>query len=357
MSAIERARGALPAALARRHVLWAVLLVAAVAVPFVADDFGLFLAATILALGLYGAAFDLLYGYSGQLSFGHSVFFGVGAYAATFAIMDHGQGALVALVVALLVTAVVAIGLGLIAVRVSSHGFVIVTILIALIAHLAATSLTDLTGGTDGLTVIVPEVSIPLLGSYSVIEPVFRYYFALVVLLVSLLVMYRLVNSPVGLAFRMVRDNERRARMLGYNTTAYKLAAFMVSGAFAGVAGALSTYITGFVSASEFSLVVSGDAIIFTLVGGRGTLLGAVFGAALIELTQNYVSEITDAYPLFVGVLLVATVVFEPEGLVGILERIRDRIDRLRGDPTATDAEASADGGQADASDQEAESE
>jgi branched-chain amino acid transport system permease protein len=308
---------------------WVGLLVAAAVVPLLAGEFVLFLGATVLALGLYGAAFDLLYGYTGLLSFGHAVFFGVGGYAATYATADYGQGPVVGLLVALVVTAVVAVGLGLVAVRVSSHGFVIVTILIALIARLAATTLTGLTGGTDGLTLVVPPVVVPGIGKFSLVDPGVRYYFALCVLVASLFVLYRLVNSPVGLAFRLIRENERRARTLGYDVTAYKLAAFAVSGAFAGVAGALSTFVAGFVGASSFSLVVSGDAIIFALVGGRGTLVGAVFGAALIELASNYVGDLTDAYPLFVGALLVATVVLEPEGLVGIAGRARERLDEV----------------------------
>lgn len=309
-----------------RHLLWTAIIVGAALVPLVADSFGLFLGATILALGLYGAAFDLLYGYTGLLSFGHSVFFGVGAYASAFAITDYGMGAFLGLLVAFIVTGIVAIGLGLIAVRVSSHGFVIVTILIALIANLAAATLTDITGGTDGLTVPVPNITLPGLGEFSIIEPAVGYYFTLVMLLVSLAIMYRIVTSPVGLAFRMIRENETRAQMLGYNVTVYKLGAFMASGAFAGLAGALSTYITGFVSASDFSLIVSGDAIIFTLVGGRGTLFGAVLGAALIELTANQVSELTDAYPLFIGILLVVTAVLEPEGILGLWARVKDRL-------------------------------
>lgn len=324
-----------------RHLVWVAVAAAVLALPFTAGEFILFLGASILALGLYGASYDLLYGYTGLLSFGHAVFFGVGAYAATFALSDYGQGVFVGLLIAFLASAVVAIGLGLIAVRVSSHGFVIVTILIALIANLAATTLTEITGGTDGLTVIVPEVALPLLGSYSFFDPVFRYYFTLAVLAGSLVVMYRLVNSPVGLAFRMIRENEQRARMLGYNVTVYKLVAFMASGAFAGMAGALSTYITGFVSASEFSLILSGDAIIFTLIGGRGTLFGAVLGAAIIEGASNSISELTDAYPLFIGVLLVVTVVLEPEGVLGLWKRLRGRLGGLRpGKPVNDDPDA-----------------
>lgn len=302
---------------------WTVALLAALLVPLGLDEFGLFLAASILALGLYGAAFDLLYGYTGLLSIGHSVFFGVGAYAATFALQDAGSGPFVGLLAALVAGSVAAVVLGVIAVRVASHGFVIVTILLALVAHLAATTWTDLTGGTDGLTVLVPPVEVAGL-SVSLLDPVARYYFVLAVLVASLAVLRRLVASQVGLAFRLVRENERRARALGYNVAAYKLAAFVVSGAFAGLAGALSTYVTGFVSADDFALIVSGDPIIFTLVGGRATLVGAVVGAALVEGSANVVSELTDAYPLFVGALLVVVVILEPEGLLGIVRRARD---------------------------------
>lgn len=333
---------------------WITLAAIAVVFPFTAGDFLLFLAASILALGLYGAAFDLLYGYTGLLSFGHAVFFGVGAYAATFAITDYGQGVFVGLLAGFVATALVAIGLGLIAIRVSSHGFVIVTILIALIANLAAVSLTSITGGTDGLSVVIPEISLPGLGTFSMFDPMFRYFFTLAVVVASLLVMYRLVNSQVGLVFRMIRDNEQRARMLGYNVTTYKLAAFSASGAFAGLAGVLSTYITGFVSASEFSLIVSGDAIIYTLVGGRATLLGAIFGAVLIEGASNYVSELTDAYPLIIGGLLLVVVLFEPEGLAGILGRARDRIGESDALPGTSGSDSSTDDLGTDANPQEA---
>ncbi|MFB6172366.1 MAG: branched-chain amino acid ABC transporter permease [Haloarculaceae archaeon] len=316
---------------------WAVALLAAAAAPLVLGPFGLYLAASILALGLFGAAFDLLYGYTGQLSIGHSVFFGVGAYAATLALRTLGGGPLVGLLAALVAGSVAAVVLGVVAVRVASHGFVIVTILLALVAHLAATTWTGLTGGTDGLTVLVPPLRLGGL-SVSLVDPLGRYYFVLAVLAVSLAVLRRLAASQVGLAFRLVRENERRARAVGYNVAAYKLAAFVVSGAFAALAGALSTYVAGFVSADDFALVVSGDPIIYTLVGGRATLVGAVLGAALVEGSANAVSELTDAYPLFVGALLVAVVVLEPEGLLGLARRVRDAVrDRI------ADGEGSAD--------------
>lgn len=306
------------------HGAWIALVAIAVIYPFTVDNFLLFLGASILALGLYGASFDLIYGYTGLLSFGHAAFYGVGAYAATFAIQDYGLGVLTAMLVGFFITAIVAIGIGLIAIRVSSHGFVIVTILIVLIANLAAVSMTSITGGTDGMSVIIPQLMLPMLGEFSMFDPMFRYFFVLAVVAVSLVTMNRLVNSPIGLVFRMIRENEQRARMLGYNVKAYKLIAFSVSGAFAGLAGVLSMYVTGFVSASHFALIVSGDAVIYTLVGGRATLIGAILGAVLLEGASNFVSGITDIYPLIIGAILLFIVIFEPEGLVGMSHRVRD---------------------------------
>lgn len=313
-----------------RELALAAVLAVVLVLPRYLGNFLLFLAASILALGLYGASFDLLYGYTGLLSFGHSVFFGAGAYVATFALNDHGQGVLVGLVVGFLATGLIAVGLGLVAVRVKSHGFVIVTLIIALIAQQLAESMTDITGGTDGIVVIAPPLSIPWLGEFSLLDPAVRYYFTLGVVLVSLYLMYRLVNSSTGLVFRMIRENEQRARMLGYNVTVYKLIAFVASGAFAGVAGVLAVYVNGFVNASQFSLLQAGDAIIYTMIGGQATLIGGVVGAVIIEGTSNYVSQLTDAYPLIVGLLLLVTVVVEPDGLVGLWKRLRAF---LRSDP------------------------
>lgn len=331
-------------AITPNRAILAVLFVIALVWPLTGvGNYLLFLSAIFLALGLYGASFDLLYGYTGLLSFGHSVFFGVGAYVATFALMDYGQGAFVGLIAAFLVTILVAVALGLIAVRVKSHGFVIVTILIALIAQRLAETYSGITGGTDGIIVSIPDIWIPLLGELSIYEPTFRYYFTLGIVLISIYIMYHLVQSPVGLVFRMIRENEQRARMLGYNVKVYKMIAFVASGAFAGVAGALTMYINGFINASQFSLIVAGDPIIYTMLGGRSTVVGAVIGAVLVEGIGDYASQVTDYYQLIVGLVLLVTVVVEPDGLVGLWKRLKHRVSSEQGDESTPTAEVTAD--------------
>jgi branched-chain amino acid transport system permease protein len=327
-------------AISLNRIVLAVLFIIALVWPLTGvGNYLLFLSAIFLALGLYGASFDLLYGYTGLLSFGHSVFFGVGAYAATFALMDYGQGAFVGLLAAFFATILVAVMLGLIAVRVKSHGFVIVTILIALIAQNLAETYSGITGGTDGIIVFVPDIWIPLLGEFSIFDPIFRYYFTLGIVLLSLGIMYRLVQSPVGLVFRMIRENEQRARMLGYNVELYKMIAFVASGAFAGVAGALTMYINGFINASQFSLIVAGDPIIFTMLGGRSTIIGAVIGAVLVEWIGEYASQVTDYYQLVVGLVLLVTVVVEPDGLIGLWKRLKNRFNDEQVDESTQTAE------------------
>lgn len=315
-----------------RRAAWVAAGAVGVALPLVLGDFWLFLAASIMSLGIYGAAYDLAYGYTGLLSFGHAVFFGVGAYVAAIAVRDGGAGPVLALVAALGASFLVAVALGAVAVRTSDHGFIILTIIFVLIANLIAVSWSSLTGGTDGFTVLWPPLTLGGLVEVSLLRPVHQYYLILALLAATVLVLRRLVQSPVGLTFRMIRDNERRAALLGYDTRRYKLAALGISGAFSGLAGALDAFVIGYINTSNFSLMVSADPLVFTLLGGRGTIVGPVIGAILVDVFAEFVSDVTDVYPLLIGALLVTVVVVEREGLLGVLHRVRDRLDRPGGE-------------------------
>lgn len=305
--------------------MWIGVGVIALGLPLVLDDFWLFIAASTMSLGIYGAAYDLSYGYTGLLSFGHAVFFGTGAYAAALLVRGAGSGPLIALAVAMLAAGAIAIALGTIAVRSSDNGFVILTIIFVLIANLIAVSWSSVTGGTDGFTVLMPPMAYGGLIDISLMSPLPQYYFILLLLAATVFILRRLVRSPVGLTFRMIRDNEHRAQMLGYDTTKYKLASLGVSGAFSGLAGALDTFVIGYINTSNYSLMVSADPLVFTLLGGRGTIIGPVIGAVFVDVTAEVVSDLTNAYPLFIGALLVTVVVVEREGLLGGLRRLRER--------------------------------
>lgn len=316
--------------------MWIAVGLVALGLPLVLDDFWLFIAASTMSLGIYGAAYDLSYGFTGLLSFGHAVFFGTGAYAAALLVRDAGSGPLFALAIAMLAAGAIAIVLGTVAVRTTDNGFVILTIIFVLIANLIAVSWTSVTGGTDGFTVLMPPLTLGSLFEVSLMAPLHRYYFILLLLAGTVFLLRRLVRSSVGLAFRMIRDNEHRAQMLGYDTTKYKLASLGVSGAFSGLAGALDTFVIGYINNSNYSLTVSADPLVFTLLGGRGTIIGPVIGAVFVDLTGEFVSDLTNAYPLFIGALLVTVVVVEREGLIGglrgLMERRRTDIESREGD-------------------------
>ena len=300
---------------------YALAALAALALPIALDEFGLYLAAAIATAAIYGVAYDVAYGYTGLLSFGHAVFFGTGAYAAAVAVRDFGAGGLAAIALGVLVATAVALALGGVAVRVAEHGFVILTIIFVLLANLLAVSFSSVTGGTDGFTVAFPA----LLGVLDPLDPTVRYYVVLLALVTTLLLLHRLVASPIGLTFRMIDDNERLARLLGYDAARYKLAALAVSGGFSGLAGALDAIVVGYVSASNYSIATSADPLVFALVGGRGTLVGPVIGAVVVEGFAEGVRGLSTVYPLLVGALLVVVVVVEREGVLGVFERFRER--------------------------------
>jgi branched-chain amino acid transport system permease protein len=290
----------------------AVAFLGAAILPVVMGSYGVFLGTSILVLAIYGVAYDVAYGYAGLLSFGHAVFFGVGAYAAAFAVADAGLGGAPALV-----AAVVA---GLVAVRVPENGFVILTIIAVLVFNLVAVSWSGLTGGTDGFTVFAPS-----LGPLALSDPTTNFYVTLGLLGLVLAGLSVLVRSEVGLVFRLVRENERRAELLGYDVRRYKLAALVVSGALTGLAGGLEAFVFGYVNASNFALTVSADPLVYTLIGGRGTLVGPIVGAVALGVAEELLRDATDAYPLFVGAVLIAVVVVEREGVLGAYRRLRDR--------------------------------
>lgn len=310
------------AGLSRNRLLHGGVLALGVVLPLLATDFGMFIAAVIIVNCLFAIAYDLLYGYTGLLSFGHAMFFGWGAYAAALMVLRVGTGLFTALIVAFLVSTVIVVLVG-VTLRVSQeiHAFVIISILVALVLELVARTWTSFTGGTDGYSVSFPPITIPGLGQLDPSNPYVRYYLVFAVFFVSFVFLYRLVNSPIGLAFKLIRENEQKARALGYNTSGYKFLALLVSGMFSGLAGALDMYVNGYVSAADFNILVSADPVLFTLIGGRGTIIGPAIGAVVVTGASEQFQAFTNVYQLLIGALLVIVAVREPDGIMAIIRR------------------------------------
>jgi len=337
-----------------RSRLLAVLLIAVVVAlalaPFVFPGAkALSVAAKALVFILLVASFDLLLGYTGIVSFAHTMFFGIGAYGVAIASTRMGAGwdsvllgTLGALVVSLLLSLVV----GLFSLRVKAIFFAMITLAVASAFQTLASKLSDFTGGEDGLSFKLPEVlspsfqllEEPLLGA-SVDGKLITYYllFAAVALLVLLLL--RIVNSPFGRVLQAIRENDFRAEAIGFRTVVYRTWSNVLSALFATLAGALLALWLRYVGPdTTLSFEIMLDILLIVVIGGMGTVYGAVVGSALFVLAQNYLQDLLkfaagategipvlgavltpDRWLLWLGVLFVLSVYHFPTGIVGRL--------------------------------------
>lgn len=313
----------LPRAASRRtgYTLLGVLLVFLL-LPAVLDDFGVAFMMDILIWGLLAISFDFIYGYTGLLSLGQSVFFGLGVYGLTLAVIHLGAGLWVAMGVGLLLSAIAAAILGYFAVKVRGHGFIIVTVVGATIITLIAYAWKAVTGGDDGLVFTRPLLT---LGPWALdlTEQLPRYYYVVCSVALAYFVCFRILRSPLGRVFELIRENEDRARCVGYNTGLYKLISFTIAGVIAGLSGVLYSIYVSYASAEFFNWLYSAEAVVWTLFGGTGTLYGALIGAGiLIYLKETLSSQWAYTYQIALGVIIIIVVTFTPSGLVGTTKRI-----------------------------------
>lgn len=288
--------------------------VALVLLPYLLPQFWIFFIAQIMVWIILAQSFNLLFGYTGLLSLGQSAYFTLGAYGLAILLREVGLGLPLLLIGGVLAGVIGAALIGYLAVRVRGHGFIIVTAVPTILLILLGQDQSWLTGGDNGLNLIPPK----LFGIYSFFQPTTSYYVVLPFFLLSMLLIAWLIRTPLGRAFQLVRENEERASILGYNVLRLKYIAFVMAGGIAGLAGALDALITAYVVPNSASWTISADAIIWTLVGGAGTLLGPIVGTALLLLLREFLSDIwAYGYPLLLGITLLFIVRFAPNGIIG----------------------------------------
>jgi len=291
----------------------AVLVAAIAAFPLFMGSYPVKLLQEILIFGLFAMSLDLLMGYTGMVSFGHSAFFGIGAYVAALALVKS-PGLTSALLLPAAVAAVGALVIGYFSIRVSGVYFIMLTLAFSQMFYAVAFQNAFL-GAEDGLVGIprptVAGWSIGSLGRFH------AYLIAIEGLLA--LFLWRVTRSPFGHVLRGIHENEARMQAVGYPVRRYKLAAFVIAGTVAGIAGALYTQFQGSVSPDAFFWTTSGQALLMVIIGGTGTLGGAMLGAAAFILLQSLVSSYTERWMLILGVTFVLLVLFAPGGIVGTL--------------------------------------
>ena len=303
-----------------RHRVLATLLFFAV-VPWILPYHSL--AINILIFGLYAVGFNLLFGYTGMLSFGHAAFLGVGAYSAGILIAQHGVSWWLAILVALGFTAIVALVIGLLAIRTRGIYFAMVTLALAQCVYFIVYQM-PASGGENGLRgVNVTEVS--LLGlKLNLLDPLQKYYFILVFVGISMALLSRILASPFGGVIEAIRENEARARACGFDIEKSKLLSFVLSAIFCGLAGALNAIHLSTVPIETLHYSMSGMVVMLCLLGGMGTYFGPFVGTALFLLVQDILSLYTENWQFYVGAIFVFFVLFFPKGVWGtLLERIR----------------------------------
>lgn len=329
-------------------VLLLAILLALAVTPFAVPGVkALNVAAKVLVFVVLVASFDLLLGYTGIVSFAHTMFFGIGAYGVAIASTRMGPGwtaILAGTVVALGLSFVLALLVGLFSLRVRAIFFSMITLAVAAAFQTLASQLSDITGGEDGLTFRMPEVLSP---SFQLTESfdgrLVAYYLLFVVALVLFLAMLRIVNSPFGRVLQAIRENEFRAEAIGYRVVYFRTMSSILSALFATLAGAmLAIWLRYNGPDTSLSFEVMLDVLLIVVIGGMGTIYGAAIGAGIFLVAQSYLQDLLrlgseaasglpwlaallspDRWLLWLGLLFVLSVYYFPTGVVGRLRAAR----------------------------------
>jgi branched-chain amino acid transport system permease protein len=285
--------------------------------PAVLPPFYLLLATEILILALLASSFNLLFGYTGLLSFGHAAYFGVGAYAAGLLLRDLRWPVLVAVPSAVLLAAVAALIIGYFCVRLDEIYFAMLTLAFAQILHSIAWHWNEVTGGSDGLD-MVPRPAPRLLGLTLDLGSMGGfYYFTLVSVALAVCLLWIIVHSPFGLALQGIRESALRGECVGVRVARYRLAAFVISGALSGLAGALFAPFQRAVTPEAMYWTTSADPVLMSLLGGTRVFLGPAVGAGIFIFIKDIISAHTPLWMLSLGAALILLVLFLPGGLAG----------------------------------------
>jgi branched-chain amino acid transport system permease protein len=291
------------------------LLVAVAVLPLVVRPA---IATEIWIFAIFGLGANLLMGYTGLLSFGQATFFGSAAYVAGYLLKNYGLNVFAALGAGVGVGAVSALLVGYLCVQRSGIYFIMLTFALNQLFYFIAYQWTTVTGGEDGM----PGIPRPEFLGFDFSNPIAYYVFVSVLFLATLWVMKRLVESPLGKILVAIRENEVRAQAVGYNVPRFKLAAFVIAGAFSGAAGVLYAMLFGIVPLEAISFVFSGNVVFATLIGGSGSLYGPIIGSFVFIWLSESVSTLWARWPLLLGVAFVIVVLFFRGGVVEAWSRL-----------------------------------
>ena len=306
--------------------LWSMGVIVLVTLPLVLSPYYVGLVVKMMVFALFAMSLDLLLGYAGMPSLGHAAYFGMAAYTTGLLALKAGSTVWFALPAGIAMAALTSIVFGLLALRTRGSYFLMITLALSQVLWGIAFGWRSLTGGDDGLPEVPrPNLSLP----WSMSDNTPFYYFVLLFFVVGTLLLVRIVASPFGYVLRGIRESETRMLVLGYDVWRYKLVAFVVAAAFAGLAGCLYVYFNRFVSPDYVHVVRSAEVLLMVILGGAGTLLGPAVGAMLIVLLENLISTYTERWVTVLGIIYVLVALLAPNGIAGLIASLR----KQRGGP------------------------
>ena len=290
----------------------AALGVALVALPWIAGEFYVNLTSQVLIAAIFAASINLLLGYGGLPTLGHAAYVGIAAYVSAWLFLKLGFGHWLTAPIALAATTLMACFFGLIALRATGLGFLMLTLALSQVLWGTAYRWVSVTDGDNGLR----GLTRPAPFGINLDDSTAFYYFALIVTAVSIWLMARFVASPFGAALRGTRDQPRRMAALGHNVGLIRWVTFVYAGFWGAVSGLLFVYYHKYIHPISLSLQSSAEGLLAVIAGGSGTLAGPIVGAAIVVILKNYVSAYIERWNMLLGFVFVLIVVFMPDGLV-----------------------------------------
>jgi branched-chain amino acid transport system permease protein len=271
----------------------------------------------ILIFGVFAMSIDILAGYAGRTSLGHGAIFGTATYVVLFTVNQYGLPLWAAIILAVAAATVIAAVFAALAIRTTGVYFLLLTLALGMIVWGICLRWSVVTGGENGIRGDIRPAEIG--------DPLSFYYVTLFCTVVLTFAMWRFIRSPFGLTLSGIRDSAGRMRSLGYDVSLHLFIGFVMSGFFAGLAGALYALFNNFVSPSTVALTQSVTGLLMAIVGGVGTLFGSLLGSFVIITLENFVSYYTQRWPTVLGLVFIFTMIFAPAGVLGTIRALRDR--------------------------------
>lgn len=307
----------------------AVMILALALVPLFLSDFLVVFVTEMLIMSLFAVSFNLLFGYTGLLSFGHAAYFSIGAYTAGLFLLRVSPSFPLAFLVAIAFSVIAAFIIGFFCVRLDEIYFAMLTLAFGMMIHAILWKWDSLTGGADGL-VGIPRPRLNLLITGIELSSISNYfYFTLLIVGISAFILWIIIHSPFGLVLKSIRENHERVEFVGISMRRYRLSAFVISGLFCGIAGALFAPFEMAIAPSIAFWTKSAEPVFMCLLGGTKIFFGPAVGAAILMFLREIISGYTELWMIYLGAILIAFVIFLPGGILGF---ISDKFSALRGE-------------------------